>query len=147
MLRRWVPTVFGETDSSLAISGRDMLVGRYLSTLSSPGLSSSAGGGEDCSLTAAGSSGAGPLIIERREHRSGLAGHPEAGLGGHHESGHLAGQRVRSFEPGSQVFGCAELLKRLVVAAMGGVQYSRRLVQEERDVRPGICPQRLCGAP
>ncbi len=41
-------TVFGETDSSPAISGRDRLVGRYRSTRSSPGLSSSAGGDEDC---------------------------------------------------------------------------------------------------
>src|SRR5215510_11785766 len=46
MLRRCAPTVFGETDSSPAISGRDKLVGRYRSTLSSPGLSSSAGGNE-----------------------------------------------------------------------------------------------------
>ena len=52
MLRRCVLTVFGETDSSLAISDRDRLVGRYRSTLSSPGLSSSAGGNEDCSLAA-----------------------------------------------------------------------------------------------
>jgi hypothetical protein len=44
MLRMWVLTVFTETDSSLAISGRERLVGRYRSTLSSLGLSSSAGG-------------------------------------------------------------------------------------------------------
>lgn len=50
MLRRCVLTVFTETDSSPAISGRDRFVGRYLSTLSSPGLSSSVGGDEDCSL-------------------------------------------------------------------------------------------------
>ena len=52
MLRMCVLTVFGETDSSPAISGRDRLVGRYRSTLSSPGLSSSAGGDEDWSLAA-----------------------------------------------------------------------------------------------
>jgi hypothetical protein len=34
MLRMWVLTVFGETDSSLAISGRERLAGRYRSTLS-----------------------------------------------------------------------------------------------------------------
>ena len=45
MLRMCVLTVFGETDSSPAISGRDKFVGRYRSTLSSPGLSSSASGG------------------------------------------------------------------------------------------------------
>ena len=42
MLRRCVLTVFSETDSSPAISGRDRFVGRYRSTRSSPGLSSSA---------------------------------------------------------------------------------------------------------
>jgi transposase len=47
MLRRCAPTVFSETDSSSAISGRDKLVGRYRSTRSSPGLSSSVGGNED----------------------------------------------------------------------------------------------------
>jgi hypothetical protein len=40
MLRGWVLTVFGETDSWAAISGRDRFVGRYRSTRSSPGLSS-----------------------------------------------------------------------------------------------------------
>ncbi len=50
MLRTCVLTVLGETDSSPAISGRDRFVGRYRSTLSSPGLSSSAGGEEDCSF-------------------------------------------------------------------------------------------------
>ena len=45
MLRMCVLTVFGETDNSPAISGRDKFVGRYRSTLSSPGLSSSASGG------------------------------------------------------------------------------------------------------
>ena len=40
MLRMCAPTVLGETDSSPAISGRDMFVGRYRSTLSSPGLKS-----------------------------------------------------------------------------------------------------------
>ena len=40
MLRICVLTVFGETDSPLAISRRDRFVGRYRSTLSSPGLSS-----------------------------------------------------------------------------------------------------------
>src|SRR6266702_200528 len=54
MLRRCVLTVFSETDSSPAISGRDRFVGRYRSTLSSPGLSSSAGGHEDCSVAAGG---------------------------------------------------------------------------------------------
>ena len=38
MLRTCVLTVLSETDSSLAISGRDRLVGRYRSTRSSPGL-------------------------------------------------------------------------------------------------------------
>jgi hypothetical protein len=52
MLRTCALTVFGETDSSPAISGRDRLVGRYRSTLSSPGLSSSAGGNEDFCLAA-----------------------------------------------------------------------------------------------
>ena len=52
MLRMCVLTVFGETDSSPAISGRDRLVGRYRSTRSSPGLSSSAGGDADCCLAA-----------------------------------------------------------------------------------------------
>ncbi len=33
MLRKCAPTVFGETDSSPAISGRDRFVGRYPSTL------------------------------------------------------------------------------------------------------------------
>jgi hypothetical protein len=47
-----VLTVFNETDSSLAISGRDRFVGRYRSTLSSPGLSSSAATMQDCSLAA-----------------------------------------------------------------------------------------------
>ena len=47
MLRMCVLTVFGETDSSPAISGRDKLVGKYRSTRSSPGLSSSAGGEEE----------------------------------------------------------------------------------------------------
>jgi hypothetical protein len=35
----WVLIVFTDTDSSVAISGRDRLVGRYRSTLSSPELS------------------------------------------------------------------------------------------------------------
>ena len=73
MLRRCVPTVFGETDSSPAISGRDRLVGRYLSTLSSPGLSFSAGGGEDCSLTAGDSSSREPVIANGSTSRSGSA--------------------------------------------------------------------------
>jgi hypothetical protein len=46
MLRMWVLTVFTETDSSLAISGRDRLVGRYRSTRSSLGLSCSISAGE-----------------------------------------------------------------------------------------------------
>jgi hypothetical protein len=46
MLRMCVLTVFPETDSSLAISDRDRFVGRYRSTLSSPGLSSSVSGDE-----------------------------------------------------------------------------------------------------
>ena len=48
MLRMCALTVFGETDSCPAISGRDKLVGRYRSTRSSPGLSSPAGGDQDC---------------------------------------------------------------------------------------------------
>ncbi len=40
--------------------------------------------------------GAGPLVIERREAGAGLAGQPEAGLGGHHPAGHLARQRLQS---------------------------------------------------
>jgi hypothetical protein len=48
MLRMCALTVFGETDSWSAISGRDRFVGRYRGTRSSPGLSSSADGGEDC---------------------------------------------------------------------------------------------------
>ena len=46
MLRMWVLTVFTETDSSLAISGRDRFVGRYRSTRSSLGLSCSISAGE-----------------------------------------------------------------------------------------------------
>ena len=45
MLRMWVLTVFTETDSSLAISGRDRFVGRYRSTRSSLGLSCSISAG------------------------------------------------------------------------------------------------------
>ena len=52
MLRTWVLTVFTETDSSLAISGLERLVGRYRSTLSSLGLSSSVGGVGDWPLAA-----------------------------------------------------------------------------------------------
>src|SRR5260370_16939470 len=52
MLRMCALTVSGETHRSPAISGRDRLVGRYRSSLSSPGLSSSAGGDEDRSLAA-----------------------------------------------------------------------------------------------
>ena len=37
MLRMCVLTVFTDTDSSAAISGRDRFVGRYRSTFSSPG--------------------------------------------------------------------------------------------------------------
>jgi len=37
MLRMCALTVFGETDSWPAISGRDRFVGRYRSTRSSPG--------------------------------------------------------------------------------------------------------------
>jgi hypothetical protein len=44
MLRMCALIVFGETDSSPAISGQDKWLGRYRSTRSSPGLSSSAGG-------------------------------------------------------------------------------------------------------
>ena len=257
MLRRCVLTVFTETDSSLAISGRDRFVGRYRSTLSSPGLSSSVGGNEDCSLAAGDEpcrtsrmsassaacavsmprqrleqlgraghrerqdqpvglgqgqrafgrlvrralvtelavgepgqqvslhdrdvpedrcraiqnighrvesrgriafreadhragvtdlAGAGPLVIERRERGAGLAGHPEAGLGGQQPAGHLARQRLRARQLRSQVFGRAELLERLVVAAAAGVQHPGRLVQQQPDVRPGVCLQGLFGA-
>ena len=41
MLRMCVLTVFTDTDSSAAISGRDRFIGRYRSTFSSPWLSSS----------------------------------------------------------------------------------------------------------
>ena len=47
MLRTCVLTVFTETDSSRAISGRDRLVGRYRSTRSSLGLSCSISASED----------------------------------------------------------------------------------------------------
>ena len=47
MLRMWVLTVFTDTDSSLAISGRERFVGRYRSTRSSLGLSCSISGSED----------------------------------------------------------------------------------------------------
>ena len=50
MLRICALTVFGETDNWPAISGRDRLVGKYRSTLSSLGVSSSADGSGDCSL-------------------------------------------------------------------------------------------------
>ena len=49
MLRMWVLTVFTETDSSLAISGRDRFVGRYRSTRSSLGLSCSISASEGSS--------------------------------------------------------------------------------------------------
>ena len=52
MLRTWVLTVLTETDSWLAISGLDRLVGRYRNTLSSLGLSSSAGADDGWSLAA-----------------------------------------------------------------------------------------------
>ena len=52
MLLMWVLTVFTDTDSSSAICGRDRLVGRYRSTRSSHGLSSSASGGADWFLVA-----------------------------------------------------------------------------------------------
>ena len=50
MLRIWVFTVLTETDSSLAISGRERLAGRNHSTLGSLGLSGSTRGDRDCSL-------------------------------------------------------------------------------------------------
>ena len=52
MLLMCVLTVCRETDSSPAISDLDRFVGRYRSTLSSPGLSSSVSGGADWSLAA-----------------------------------------------------------------------------------------------
>ncbi len=52
MLRMWVLTVFTETDSSLAISGRERFVGRYRSTRSSLGLSCSISASEDSLLGA-----------------------------------------------------------------------------------------------
>ena len=69
MLRIWVLTVFTETDSSLAISGRDRFVGRYRSTRSSLGLS--------CSISAA----AGGLAREGDVRRVG-AGLQEGLVGG-----------------------------------------------------------------
>ena len=91
--------------------------------------------------------GAGPLVIDRREHRAGFAGPPEAGLGGQHPAGHLARQRVRSLQLRSQVFGRAELLERLMVAAATGVQHAAHDVQKQSDVRPGVCLQGPRGAP
>ena len=45
------------------------------------------------------------------------------------------------------MFGRAELLQRLVVAAAGSLQYPGRLVQQQPDVRPGVCLQSPFGAP
>src|SRR6266508_4612473 len=97
MLRTWVLTVFTETDSSLAISGLERLVGRYRSTRSSLGLSSSVCGVGDWSLAAsdapwttsrmsassaacavscrgrASSSSPAPVIVNGRTSRSGSA--------------------------------------------------------------------------
>jgi hypothetical protein len=39
--------------------------------------------------------GAGPLVIERSEKGTGLAGHPEAGLGGQQPAGRPGRQRLR----------------------------------------------------
>src|SRR6202043_1246133 len=41
----------------------------------------------------------------------------------------------------------AELLDRLVAAAVTGIQYPGRLVQQQPDVRPGVCLQSSLGAP
>src|SRR4029077_12945235 len=38
--------------------------------------------------------GAGPLVIKRREGGAGFAGHPEAGLRGEQPAGHLARERL-----------------------------------------------------
>ena len=73
--------------------------------------------------------GAGPLVPERCERGAGFAGHPETGLGGEQPAGHPACQRARSRQLRCEVFGRAELLECLVVAAAAGVQYPGRLVQ------------------
>ena len=73
---------------------------------------------------------AGPLVIERRERGAGLAGHPEAGLGGQQPAGHLARQGVRTRQLRSQAFGRAELPERLVQAAAAGLQHAARNVQQ-----------------
>ena len=62
------------------------------------------------------------LVGEGREGGAGLAGHPEAGLGGQDPAGHLARQRVGSLELRLQAFGRAELLQGLAVAAAAGVE-------------------------
>jgi hypothetical protein len=91
--------------------------------------------------------GAGPLVLKRREAGTGFAGQPEAGLRGEQPAVYLAGQRLRSLELRCQVFGRAELLERLMAAAAAGVQHPGRLVQQQPDVRPGVCLQGPFGAP
>jgi hypothetical protein len=45
-----------------------------------------------------------------------------------------------------QVFGCAEFLECLVVAAAAGIKPPGRQVQQLSDVRPGVCLQGLPGS-
>jgi hypothetical protein len=90
--------------------------------------------------------GVGPLVIECREAGAGLAGEPEAGLGGQQPAGHLAGQGVRARQLRLQVFGGAELLECLVVAAAAGLEPPGRQVQQLGDARPGVGLQGLGGA-
>jgi hypothetical protein len=67
MLRMCVLTVFRETDSSLAISTLARLVGRYRSTLSSPGLSPP--------LTAVATDAAAVLVMQTVDVHHGIGAH------------------------------------------------------------------------
>jgi len=88
---------------------------------------------------------AGPLVSQRHERGAGLAGHPEAGLGGQQPAGHLAGQGVRTRQLRSQPFGRAELPECLAEAAAAGLQHAARNVSKQPDAGPGVCFQGPCG--
>ena len=65
----------------------------------------------------------GLLISERRELGAGLTGHPDAGLGGQRPASHLTGQSERAHQLRLQAPGCAELLKRLLMAPAAGLEH------------------------
>ena len=65
----------------------------------------------------------GPLAIQRRERRTGLIGHPEAGLGSQQPARHPARQRERAHQLRFEAFGGPELLKRFLVASPTDVQH------------------------